>query len=173
MKIKTLLTSVVLPLMVTVSLPAAANNGKTYPGALCQPKKTYKVNNHGEIVPVKILRDANGWMFNLDEVDQVWTCPIVRDQVNNGDIVKAYIWVKDDNDNRELVCYLKSRTHDGFPVDVDDRSTSNGFIGNKKLVYEQGIGSEKHAYYFFRCRIPGKDGNRKSGIRMYMIEEHS
>jgi hypothetical protein len=71
-----------LPLSI-LGAAALAADGKTFPGAMCQPETNTD----------PIIRDSNGKMFNIGPVPQNWICPIVRDTIANKSLQYSYIVV--------------------------------------------------------------------------------
>lgn len=75
--------------LLTFTIPVSASeDGKTFPGALCQPGSNTQA----------IVRIA-GSMFNASGSPQVWTCSIVRDVVGTATIEFARITVVDNNND--------------------------------------------------------------------------
>jgi hypothetical protein len=145
----------------------ASEDGKTLPGALCQP------GSHTQA----IVRIA-GSMFNVSASPQVWTCPIVRDVVGAAAIEFARITVVDNNNDSGAVvfCALVSSTSTGTVHDSDIQDTS-GEAGTVALDYGSGdvkaLSGVNGGYYYFQCSIPGTDNNgQQSGVISYQVNEN-
>lgn len=153
--------------LTTVSLSAmSAEDGKTFPGALCQPETGVQ----------SVLRDSTGSMFNTSTAAQAWTCPVVRD-VMGDEIEGAVITVVDRNvaaGDPNVSCTLYSRTPIGGLVASEFHSTAGG-PGTVTLLYAPGnpnLAGAQEGYYYFRCSIPGTYLGRRSGIVSYRVVEN-
>ncbi|HHJ39470.1 MAG TPA: hypothetical protein ENJ86_08440 [Methylothermaceae bacterium] len=131
-------------------------DGKTYPGTMCLPAQGAKVVNN-----------TTGVLYNNSNSPQIWTCPIVRDVMKgqrNG-ITTAVVKGIDRHPFQNITCTLKSmKFHGGRVI----QKTDNSADGN---IAFQGLKSFPNGYYVLRCKVPGKFRNRRSGIRVYRINE--
>lgn len=169
MNAKQLMIGVGFSMMAALSLPAQANDAKTLPGAACQPQsndQAFSINN-------------SGVLFNNSRNRQTVVCPVVRDTMaaDASGIVSAQIYVIDNNNTRgdpRVSCTLESRRHNANITLVEnatDRSRDGASPDAQVLDDYVNIESSQDGYYYFRCSIPGTDGNRKSGIVMYRVNE--
>ena len=155
-----------LPL-IAFNVSVMAVDGKTYPGALCQPQTNTQ----------SIVRNPQGVMLNAGTDPQTWICPIVRRDGRNS-IENATIVVRDRNavegdPNADVSCTLFSRTFTGELV----ASEIQGSAGTGVVALEYGAGdpdinSEVNGYYYFRCTIPGTFEGLRSGVVEYLVIEN-
>jgi hypothetical protein len=150
-------------LLIAFNVSVMAQDGKAYPGALCQPQTNTQ----------SIIRNPQGVMLNAGTDPQTWICPIVRDRHNS--IEGATIVVRDNNGdpNADVSCTLFSRRVDGELV----ASETQGNVGTGVVALEYGAGdpdinSELNGYYYFRCTIPGTFEGRRSGVVEYLVVEN-
>jgi hypothetical protein len=153
-----------LPL-IAFNISVMAQDGKAYPGALCQPETNTE----------SILRNNKGMMFNTGTEPQTWICPIVRDRI--GSLEEAIIRVQDNNGdlNADISCTFFSRKPKGQLVASETQKTT-GTTGVINLMYGGGtpdtdINSHPKGYYYFRCTIPGTFGGLRSGVVEYLVSE--
>jgi hypothetical protein len=151
-----------LPL-IAFNVPVMAVDGKTYAGALCQPRTNTQ----------SIVRNTRGVMFNAGTDPQTWICPIVRD--GHVSIEDATIVVRDNNGdpNADVSCTLFSRTRTGELVASETQGSAD--TGLAALEYGAGdpdINSQLNGYYYFRCTIPGTSQGLRSGVVSYLVVEN-
>src|ERR1700730_17792142 len=58
-----------LPALVAAQTSLGRGDEKTFPGAMCQPSDQ----------TAKYRREPSGIMYNFDDFEQEWVCPILRD----------------------------------------------------------------------------------------------
>jgi hypothetical protein len=173
MNAKQLMIGVSFSMMAALSLPAVAEDGKTYPGAACQPlsnTQVFSVNSFGVL-------------FNTSNLAQTVICPVVRDTMAadaaNG-IRSARVYVIDNNNaagDPSVTCVLDSRTtglgfaNPGLSESFADTSVGGASPNIQVLDNYVDLTSSEAGYYYFRCSIPGQDEGRRSGIVMYRVYE--
>jgi hypothetical protein len=142
------------------STALAVDDGKDYPGALCQTR------NAG----TAFSREGNGRMANPGTVFLSLFCPGVHDLDNTIDGVDVTVIDRNASTNVSCTFYSRSRDGDflGFRTDVSSGSSTTPqvleFAGS-------GIPSEAHAYMFFNCALPAAVGTAQSMIVSYGIDE--
>ena len=155
-----------LPL-IAFNVSVMAQDGKAYPGALCQPETNTQ----------SIVRNTRGMMFNTGPEPQNWICPIVRDS-HVSSLEEAFIVVRDRNavegdPNADVSCTLFSRTPTGQLVASEVQgSTGAGVVSLEYGAGEPDINSQPNGYYYFRCTIPGTSQGLRSGIVEYLVVEN-
>ena len=154
-----------LPL-IAFNVSVMAQDGKAYPGALCQPETNTQ----------SIVRNPQGAMLNTGTDPQTWICPIVRDS-HRSSLEEAFIVVRDRNavegdPNADVSCTLFSRTPTGQLVASEVQgSTGAGVVSLEYGAGEPDINSQPNGYYYFRCTIPGTSQGLRSGIVEYLVVE--
>jgi hypothetical protein len=148
-------------------------DGKLFPEALCQPgSQTHEIG--------RVL----GFMVNLGSGPQVWTCPVIREAVDDDAIIFAHMTVIDNNDAADaaggaLLCSLLSSTSTGTVHGSAGRNTTGrggpGMVALEFVPPEtpevEGVAGD---YYYFQCTIPGMDNNgQTSGVVSYEIHERN
>jgi hypothetical protein len=146
----------------------AAEDWKSFPGALCQP-----INNS-----IGIFRDSTGRMYNNNTVTRSWICPIVRDVIGD-EIEGAEITVIDRNvaaGDPNVSCTLYSRTANGDFTASETHASAGGSITPTTLGYavdDPNLAGTNSGYYYFHCTIPGTYSGLRSGIASYRVVENS
>ncbi len=158
-------TLIGLALAALVSAHAgAAPDGKSLPGAMCQPSNKDQV----------IFRNAQGRMYNSSSAQQTWICPVVRDVNGVAGILDAMVVVEDRNagvgSSFDVHCTLSSRSADGVQIASQAQET-DGAPGVASLNYA-GLASVDDGYYYFVCSIPAQVGVNRSGIVSYRVREN-
>jgi hypothetical protein len=160
------LALIVFPsLAMATAASAVAQDHKSYPGALCQPRNS----------TAPILRDEDGLMFNTGTTDQIWICPVVKDVRAARDPESAQIVAFVREETRQVTCTFQSRDEFG----VSPREAPPNRIDPSRpdlLIIQFAVGANVHVrggvlegyYYYFRCRVPGF-GN--AGIVSYFVNE--
>ena len=150
--------------------PAAALDGKSLPGAACQPgdqSQSYITDPFGRILNPSTTQSL------------VVTCPVVRDIItgnsSNG-IDQAFVKVIDNNPNTgsEVGCTLASfRGDNGQAVEVTSRTTVGSNPNVQTLPTFTDLASTSGGFYSLRCLIPPRTSSTAplSGIVMYQIDE--
>ena len=167
---------VALPLLIAASLPVqAATNGKTLPGAACQPLNKDQVFG----------ASTSGVLFNTGTATLTVICPIVRDTIaansSNG-ISSASVQVIDNNNNvgdPRVTCVLESRTTAFGLVESLSASSGSGASATAQTLGAQGqyanLASGNGGFYYFRCSIPPvqvvSGQSRLSALIMYRWDE--
>lgn len=170
--VMSILASLTLPILLGVSSHALAfgtqlpapyyeiatfDDSATYAGTMCLPAQGNSVVNN-----------TTGVLYNNSNQSQTWTCPIVRHVMkgnNINGITTAVVKAIDSHPTQNITCTLKSLAFHGGLV---EQQTDNSGDGN---VTFQGLKSVANGHYVLRCSVPGKFGSRKSGIRVYRINE--
>ena len=150
--------------------PAAALDGKTLPGAACQPgdqSQSYITDPFGRILNPSTTQNL------------VVTCPVVRDIIagnSTSGIKQAFVKVIDNNPNtgREVGCTLASfRGDNGQAVEVTSGTTVGSSPNVRPLPTFTDLASTSGGFYSLRCLIPPRSSSTAplSGIVMYQIDE--
>ena len=172
MKMKQMMIGAAFPMLAALSLPALAVDGKTLPGAACQP-----VNN-AQVFSVS----SGGVLFNTSNAPQAVVCPVVRDTIAadpvNG-IIAARVYVIDNNNapgDPRVVCALESRAvNTGVVETFTDQSVAGASPLVQVLDNYVNLSASESGYYYFRCSIPAQlviaGIPRASGIVMYRVDE--
>jgi hypothetical protein len=162
-------------ILLAVAMPASADtDGKLFPGALCQPQSQADA----------IVRSLGLMVNESSSGSQVWTCPIVRDAVDDDAIIFARMTVIDRNNDADtegglLGCSLVSSTSTGTGHDLANQNTAGqGGPGTVTLDFVPAVKTEvagaASGMYFFQCVIPGTDNNGEtSGVVSYEIHERN
>lgn len=136
----------------------ASEDDKMYPGAACQPSTSTD----------KILRRSNGGIYNGGTANQIWVCPVVRDNNSTGSIEFARITVVDPRPS--TICTLFSRTSTGglYGSLTGSSTTLTGTrLMNFGLGDANAVRVAKDGYAYFRCTVPPG-----SGILTYLVSEN-
>ena len=168
MNTKQLMIGLGFSMMVAASVPAVAVDGKTLPGAACQPISNTQV----------FTRDNTGVLFNTSSAAQTVICPVVRDTIAldpiNG-IITASVVVIDNNNaagDPKVTCALESRNINGASVETFVDNSVPGASPVPQILNDYAnLTSSEAGYYYFRCSIPGVHETRRSGIVMYRVYE--
>ncbi|MBC7944493.1 MAG: hypothetical protein H7X91_04355 [Burkholderiales bacterium] len=175
---KRLCTIVALNVMTLSSAPASAD-GKTFPGAFCDANQAatsagspYGFAGTGGGRPPD--QTIFGGLFNTANVQNLFSCPIVRDitkgQPDGINFARVHVL------NRSRVtCTLFSRTKTSptaMPTTVEFASDSTTEIGDQQLDYP-ALDSGLRGYYHFGCDIPPPNPSQGgvSGIWFYDVSE--
>ena len=142
------------------SVALAVDDGKDYPGALCQTRSATTPFN----------REGNGRMANPSTAFLSLFCTGVHDL--DGTIDGLDVTVIDRNSTSNVSCTFYSRSRDGdFLGFRSDASTGNSTTPQVLEFEGSGIPSEAHAYMFFNCALPPAVGTAQSMIVSYGIDE--
>jgi hypothetical protein len=170
-----------LLLLAFATLPALAEDRKTFPGATCQPSQPSTTvdaqcldatGNFLACLNNLFIRDEAGMMLNNDIATaplQTWICPILRDVVKDSPTISdADIVVINQNVESRLQCFLKS--FDSIGRELPDSPLSprppyeNGAPPSKPPVPPlpitltfAGRDEAEFGYNFFLCRVPPKN----------------
>ena len=150
--------------------PAAALDGKTLPGAACQPGDQSQ----------SYITDTSGRILNPSTTQNlVVTCPVVRDVITGNStagIKQAFVKAIDNNPGtgKEVGCTLASfRGDNGQVVEVTSGTTVGSSPNVQTLPTFVDIASTSGGFYSLRCLIPPRTNSTAplSGIVMYHIDE--
>jgi hypothetical protein len=160
-KLSTLL--IALPLLASAYQPAhAAINGKTLPGAACQPltkDAVFSVNSFG------VLLNTSTTAF-LTVI-----CPVVRDTIGSNGISSAQIMAIDNHTTLGVSCTLDSRSTTTGLFSSRTANSAAGTNPSPQALSYPGLPSSFGGYYMFRCTIPPQQTGA-SGIVMYRVDEN-
>lgn len=148
--------------LAALSMPAAAIDGKTFPGSMCQPQNASQ----------PLGRWDTGRTLNASTSNQWFDCPIVRDTMtakSNG-IVSAFAKVQDAHPSQNVVCEVWSQGNDGSDIGFSSRSSTGFNSSFQTLSFGSLASSDKGIYHLF-CDIPATHANGPSGIGMYYVGE--
>lgn len=173
MNAKQLMIGVSFSMMAALSLPAVARDGKTYPGAACQPLSNTQV----------FSVNSSGVLLNTSNLAQTVICPVVRERIDADaadGILDARVYVIDNNNavgDPSVTCVLDSRTtglglaNPGLSESFSDSSIPGAGPNIQVLDNYVNLSTANGGYFYFRCSIPGVHENRRSGIVMYRVDE--
>jgi hypothetical protein len=136
---------------------ALAEDGKTFPGAMCQPVPSTLV----------VARDRfTGGISNLTRGTRFFICPIVRDNMNANTGEFAAMTVSD----FRVRCTLETRSDRGTSeVSISPDSPITGTQGTVRLQFKLGdanFNGAKKGHYYFVCLVPPSET-----IFSYYVEE--
>jgi hypothetical protein len=139
MKTNLLYLKIGIPLLLFNFSVMASEDGKVFPGSLCQAASSSNT----------VARDNDGSMRNAGATTQTWTCPIERDDVDDGDDPEfAAVSV-----TNGVECTFRARSPSGEGENITASST----VGTR-LQYALGNANIANAhtagYYYFRCTVP-------------------
>lgn len=160
MKLTNLLSVVMLTLSAT-SIPAFAEDGKVYPGVMCQ--KSLGVGSYGG---GEVRNDSTSGSLTVE-------CPIVRDSVF-GNIQDAQVRVHRANASSAIWCTLHAKSFWGTSGHQQFKSASTG--GNYKTLNFNAMLDVNNAPYHIWCAIPpskssGSYNSRTSRLIGYRLDE--
>ncbi|MFV2056807.1 MAG: hypothetical protein ACC707_10085 [Thiohalomonadales bacterium] len=162
MKLKKIFVGVLGVTLMSASMMSFALDAKTVAGAACQEGRSSD----------NTIRPSDGSMLNNFILPQEWTCPIVRDLMESR-IVGARIEAV--NRNGTMSCSLNSRDSRGGFVSILSKSLTLSGNTVQRMEWENGIDAGNYGYYYFRCRVNGKQPrtSNKSGIVSYYWVERN
>lgn len=150
--------------LISAVAPAAAQDKKNYPGALCQGSGTAET---------RIERPSTGRATNLGPGPMTFQCPAVKDAAS---IADATVHVIDEDPNASVTCTLRSRDLAGN-MGSETLSTSAAGHGSAPvpLTFKSQAGAA-FGYYILTCSIPAPfatpTGTLRSGVVTYQINEN-
>ncbi|MDD5266435.1 MAG: hypothetical protein PHO08_04810 [Methylococcales bacterium] len=159
---KTILALIGLGLL-AISGTVFAEDGKTFPGSMCQPVS-------GEAVRFFI----NGTVNTDSTFGHFVNCPVVRDTIAGAGISSASITVRDPSPDEDVECTFKSLRADGIIVASSSRNTSGVNTAPQTLQFGS-LSSVSGGNYVIQCRIPkanGLFGFSFSEIISYRVNEN-
>ncbi len=155
----------VLGLSAALGAPQAyAEDQKVYPGNACA---AYSPEDNADL-----FRHFGGGIWNeSSSSDAFITCPIVRDNVLNGNGTKRAI-VRVHNTRTDALavsCTLVSMSGQGqFITSRSATATTTGFVN-----LEVGVNASANlGLYYIYCYLPQKQGSQPAGVLNYWINEH-
>lgn len=154
---------VALPLLASAYQPAHATDGKTLPGAACQPLSKdalFSVSSTG------VLLNTSTTAF-LTVI-----CPVVRDTIASNGISSGQVMAIDNNIASSVSCTLDSRSTSTGLVSSRTANTVAGTNPSPQSLSYAALSSSSGGYYMFRCTIPPQQGSGFSGIAMYRVDEN-
>jgi hypothetical protein len=139
-------------LAVLIAEPSLALDGKTYPGAMCQPRSPES----------NFVRRGSYINPNTEAASVI--CPVVRDTVGSTFLHSANVYVLDRSTEANVTCTLFSASFDGKTV-ATSFNTSSGFSDQVKRIQLNGsngasgasLAAPASGHYFIECRLPGVD----------------
>jgi len=155
MKVNTLITVVMLVIS-TSSFQVLAENGKVYPGLMCQ-----KSSGVGSYAGGVVRNDSNSGSLTVE-------CPIVRDSVF-GSIQDAQVRVYRANSGSAIWCTLHARNLWGNVGHQQFKSASS--YGNYKTLNFSAMADYNNGHYYIWCAIPPSSGTNKSRLIGYRLDE--
>jgi hypothetical protein len=132
-----LITSIAV---LSMSNGSIADDGKSLPGAACQPE-------HDEF---DIARNFSGQAKNQSWLGQYWICPIVRDSMSPS-MRRASMRIV--NATGTMSCTLYSRSSSGGYISGPNRAT-NLSGGTVQTLNWGSVSDSNNGYYYFRCYVP-------------------
>jgi hypothetical protein len=158
MNIRALSSLAGLAAATALGTPAVADDGKNYPGALCQPTAPTS----------KFHRDSAGRIVNPGPLGESYICPAVRD--TEWSVQSANVVLADLHPLEDIVCTFHSRTRTGATVETSTKETDG--TGTTILAMDPWIDTVDHGYFYFRCDVPPPYLGRQSGIISYEVVEN-
>lgn len=139
MKTNLLYLKIGIPLLLFSFSTMASEDTKVFPGSLCQAASSSNT----------VASDSDGSMRNAGTTTQNWNCPIVRDDVGDGDDPEyAEMSV-----TSGVTCTFRARSKSGG----SESSTASSTVGTT-LAYASGsaniANTNTDGYYYFRCAVP-------------------
>ena len=154
---------VALPLLASAYQPAHATDGKTLPGAACQPLSKDAL----------FSVSSTGVLFNTSTTAFLTViCPVVRDTIAADGISSAQVMAIDNNIASSVSCTLDSRSTSAGSVSSRTANTVAGTNPSPQSLSYAALSSSSGGYYMFRCTIPPQQGSGSSGIAMYRVDEN-
>jgi hypothetical protein len=133
---------------------ATAEDGKVYPGALCEKELGVFSYAAGQI-----RNNSNSGSLTV-------SCPIVRDAVSGG-VNDAYVRAYSAHSSG-VWCQLHTRSTYGTAGFLQGKSA--GGTGYKGLSYAS-MSDYNGGFYYFWCAVPPSNGATKSRIIAYRMDE--
>lgn len=160
----------VLGLSATLNAPQAyADDEKVYPGNACENSYFLDVFDNKKAALVK---HNGGGIWNESSLNDAFiTCPIVRDNVSNGNgtkgaIVRVY---NTRTDAAAVGCSLVSVDALGQIITIKSaQATTLGVVN-----LEVGVNASANlGLYYISCYLPQKEGTQPAGVLNYSINEY-
>ena len=154
--------SILIPLMGTATVHAA--DGKTLPGATCQPKNQSQ----------PFMNTSRGAVFNQSGSTEGFVCPVVRDLMSGDSDGIDDFWMKvyDRNPDQNVSCTFRSMRSNGTTRASSTRQTTGFGSGVKHLEFP-ALARVTNGYYVVHCMVPRTHSNGSSGILMYKVDEEN
>jgi hypothetical protein len=150
---RSLIGALALILFALPASQAAAQDGKVFPGALCNPFTSGPPPDSEE----QNFDRGNG-AINAEAPGLDIVCPIVRDEHLNTTGFKLYAWTYDFWESEETVCTAHiTRNDTGGTLDLDFETRSSGVAatGYIKLDWGTSLGTgAAYATYYMNCNVP-------------------
>lgn len=154
---------IALPLLASAYQPAHAIDGKTLPGAACQPLNKDSL----------FFISSTGVLFNTSTTTFLTViCPVVRDTIASNGISSAQIRAIDNNTTFGVSCTLDSRNASAGLTSSRTANSAAGTNPSPQTLSYFGLSSSSGGYYMFRCTIPPQQTAGTSGIVMYRVDEN-
>lgn len=153
-----------LAILALTSQPvAAANDGKSFPGAMCHELLAGQANAVGR---------GNDGFFNFGTGTVTAECPIVRDGIINGGINAAYVRVVDRSSTGDITCTLYSLQSNGARQQVQTQATAGVNTAGDTLTFN-AMQAADDGYYHLSCNIPPNGSGGVSRIISYRVDEEN
>lgn len=154
-------------LAVLIATPSMAIDGKTYPGAMCQPRSPES----------NFVRRGSYINPNTEDISVI--CPVVRDTVGSTFLLRADVYVLDRSTRANFTCTFYSDSFNGVTV-ATSTNTSGGNSTQVKRIELRGsngatgasLAAPDSGYYFIECKIPGIENGNASSIVSYRVHEN-
>jgi hypothetical protein len=154
-----------LAILALTSQPmAAANDGKSFPGAMCHEQLAGQATS--------VVRGVDGFFNFSDTITVTASCPIVRDGIINGGINAAFVRVVDRASNRDVVCTLYSLQSNGLRQQSETRATADVNTAGETLTFN-AMQAADDGYYHLSCDIPPDGPGGTSRIISYRVDEEN
>lgn len=148
--------------LLTLSLPAAADDGKSSPAAICQ--EVGQNQHHFEYTSRAALMNRAAERYQV-------VCPVVRDSMQVG-VEWVEVVALDYHFSSDVSCSFYSRNrlgNDGWVSSASTRGVSNLW---QRLRFADDLRAFDEGLYYFTCYVPGVYQGFRSGLASYMVQEN-
>ena len=156
---KTFINVIIGLLVSAMASVAIASDQKTYPGTICV--------EDGDTSP-NIYYTVDGRAENDEDADNVFICPLMRDEVSASAVADITVYINDQSSDEPVTCYLKRRGL-YYQEDISGARSTSG-TGIKKLEFLDQSLQYENGYMYISCDMPDKDTYR-SGIVSIVVNE--
>lgn len=167
MNTKTFSTRAGSALIATLLLAAgnqamAADDGKAYPGSMCQAAASQQDQTYGSYTSGSLIS-------NRTRSTRTVVCPFVRDVIS-GTWKNVTVRLRDRHDSQDVSCQARAYDVFGQTVFVSPTRTSVG-EGFQTLTFGAGLAQSSWGPFVLSCTLPPMQGNAPTYISSYQIRE--
>lgn len=155
-------TGLLLTSLFTLSLPAAADDGKSSPATICQ--EVGQNQHHFDYTSRATLLNRAAGRYQV-------VCPVVRDSMQAG-VEWVEVVALDNHFNSDVSCSFYSRNRFGNDGWVSSSSTRGANNVWQRLRFADDLRAFDEGLYYITCYVPGIYQGFYSGLAGYMVQEN-